>query len=97
MDHRSSVSNWNAGSGIDVDRLPQPLAQALRDLALYAPHVSQGNKVKLLSSAFPAQAPSKRESVGKLPPPQNVRMRRTLTSNTLVAPQPRPTLARLLS
>jgi len=61
------------------------LRQVLRDLALYVQHASEGDKVKLLSSGFPVQAPRKRGSVGLLAPPEDVRMRRTRSSNQLVA------------
>ena len=61
------------------------LAQALRDLALYVQHASLGDRVKLIGSGFPVQLRGSRGSVGALPPPANVRVRRTLNSNQLVA------------
>jgi hypothetical protein len=61
------------------------LAQALRDLALYVQHASQGDRVKLIGSGFPVQARRTRGSVGLLPPPANVRLRRTRNSNQMVA------------
>jgi len=61
------------------------LVQALRDLALYVQHASQGDRVKLIGSGFPVQARRPRGSVGALPPPGHVRMRRTRNSNQLVA------------
>lgn len=61
------------------------LEQALRELALYVQHASGGDPVKLLSSGYPAQARGKRGSVGLLPPPQNVRLRRSRTSTQLIA------------
>jgi hypothetical protein len=61
------------------------LKLALRDLALYVQHASGGDHVTLLSSGFPLQSPRKPGTVGLLGVPQNVRLRRTLTSNQLVA------------
>lgn len=61
------------------------LAQALRELALYVQHASAGDPVKLLGSGFPIQSRGKRGSVGLLPPPQNVRLRRARSSTQLIA------------
>jgi hypothetical protein len=61
------------------------LAQVLRNLALYVQYASGGDKVTLLSSGFPVQAPKKRGTVGLLGIPQNVRLRRTRNSTQLVA------------
>jgi hypothetical protein len=60
------------------------LGQALRDLALYVQHASQGDRVKLTGSGFPAQL-GKRNPASRLAPPQNVRLRRTRISTQLVA------------
>lgn len=57
----------------------------MRDLALYVQHASQGDRVKLIGSGFPLQKRRVRGSVGTLPPPVNVRLRRTRLSNQLVA------------
>ena len=61
------------------------LVQVMRDLALYVQHASQGDRVKLISSGYPLQKRRVRGSVGALPPPAHVRLRRTRLSNQLVA------------
>jgi hypothetical protein len=61
------------------------LVQALRDLALYVQHASQGNRVMIIGSGFPVQNRRARGSVGLLAPPTHVRIRRTNNSTQLVA------------
>ncbi len=67
------------------DQTRGALVHALRDLALYVQHASQGDRVKIISSGFPVQNRRARGSVGLLAPPTHVRIRRTNNSNQLVA------------
>jgi hypothetical protein len=59
------------------------LVQLLRDLALYVLHASKGDRAVLIASGFPVQ--KQRAASGQLAPPQNVRLRRTRLSGSLLA------------
>jgi hypothetical protein len=83
----SAVNGLSRGSQAIAlrNQTRKALVQALRDLALYVQHASQGNRVSIIGSGYPVQGRRTRGSVGLMPPPANVRLRRTRNSNQMVA------------
>ena len=66
------------------DKARAAVVKLMRDLALYVQHTCQGDMQKLLSSGFTAQK-LKRQPVGVLLPPQNVRLRPARVTGQIIA------------